>query len=383
MTNRILHIIPGLDPGGAENILLQVVLALTPPEWEHHVLSLKTEGKLTGQLRAAGARVQALGMDSGRPTVAGLLALGRLAKALRPRIVQGWMYHGNLAAAAAVQTVWPPPLLYWSIHNATPYLPGYPLHTQLAARANALMCEQPEAVIYVAESSIRAHERAGYGYQHAVRIPGGVDTQVLTPNAEAAAVLRQRLGVAEDTHLVGILARYHPMKDHATFLRAAAALEDTRVHYVLAGTGLESAPEELKPLIPESLAPRLHWLGHQTNVVPIMQGLDVCTLSSKSDEALPMVLLEGMACGALCVATDVGDCYLLLEDVGWIVPPSAPARLARGWQDALHCGATERQSRSLQGRQRVLEGYSRVQLRRHYQQLYGGLPTHHGPAAAE
>lgn len=383
MSNRILHIIPGLDPGGAENILLQVVLALGPPEWEHHVLCLKHEGKLTAQLRAAGARVQALNMEPGRPTVAGMLALRRLAKALRPRIIQGWMYHGNLAASAAVQTVWPPPLMYWSIHNATPYLPGYPLHTQLAARANAFLCEQPEAVIYVAESSIRAHERAGYNYQHAVRIPGGVDTDVLTPNAAAPKALRQRLGVPEDAHLVGLLARHHPMKDHATFLRAAAQFDDPRVHYVIAGTGLDSPPDELKPLIPHALAPRLHWLGHQTDVASIMQGLNICTLSSQSDEALPMVLLEGMACGALCVATDVGDCYLLLEDVGWIVPPRAPARLARAWQDALHCGSEERHTRTLNARQRVLEGYSRAQLRRHYQQLYGGLPTHHGPAAAE
>ena len=88
MTNRILHIIPGLDPGGAENILLQVVLALGAPEWEHHVLCLKHEGRLTAALRDAGARVQALNMDAGRPTLAGMLALGRLAKALRPFILR-------------------------------------------------------------------------------------------------------------------------------------------------------------------------------------------------------------------------------------------------------------------------------------------------------
>ena len=49
------------------------------------------------------------------------------------------------------------------------------------------------------------------------------------------------LGLREDAPLIGLVARYHPMKDHAGFLRAAADLarRHADVHFVLVGPGVD------------------------------------------------------------------------------------------------------------------------------------------------
>ena len=94
---RVLHIITGLNDGGAEGVLYRLITH--DQENEHGVVSLTGAGKYGPLLRAAGVPVWTLEMPRGRLTMRGLLTLWRLLRTQRPDVVQTWMYHADLVGA--------------------------------------------------------------------------------------------------------------------------------------------------------------------------------------------------------------------------------------------------------------------------------------------
>src|SRR5262249_13530770 len=158
------------------------------------------------------------------------------------------------------------------------------------------------------------------------------DLDRFAPDPKAYAAVRTELGLAPGATLVGVVGRHHPLKDHATFLRAAALLagERGRVHFVLAGRGLEPGNPALEPLVGDTaLRGRVHLLGERDDMPRLLAALDVLALSSVS-ESFPNVVGEAMACGVPCVVTDVGDAARIVGPTGIVVQPGNPAALADG-----------------------------------------------------
>jgi glycosyltransferase involved in cell wall biosynthesis len=137
------------------------------------------------------------------------------------------------------------------------------------------------------------------------------------------------VGITADAPLIGLVARYDPFKDHATFLNAAArvAREIPSARFVLCGAGVDRSNAGLAALIDSAgIGQRCHLLGPPRDVPRVLAALDVLASSSIS-EAFPLVLGEAMACGVPCAATDVGDSALIVGPTGRVVPPQDPAAL--------------------------------------------------------
>jgi glycosyltransferase involved in cell wall biosynthesis len=60
---------------------------------------------------------------------------------------------------------------------------------------------------------------------------------------------------------------------------------------------------------------------------------DVVSLTSSNGEAAPLCLIEGMMCGAVPVATDVGDCVSIVAGHGFVTQPD-PETIAAAWSEA-------------------------------------------------
>jgi hypothetical protein len=97
---RVMHVITGLTTGGAEMMLLRLLRA-NQTDWEAAVVSLMDEGTLGSRIAALGVPVHCLGMKRGQPHPLRALSIVPLARRLRPRLIVGWMYHGNLIASLA------------------------------------------------------------------------------------------------------------------------------------------------------------------------------------------------------------------------------------------------------------------------------------------
>ncbi len=332
---KVLHVITGLGDGGAEGMLYRLCSHL--PEVTHVVVSLMDEGKYGPLLRDAGVAVHCLGMPRGRLTGRGLLSLWQLMRRERPDVVQTWMYHADLiggliARLAGIRAV------SWNIRHST-LLTGRTAGTTLfVARVCAkLSCIIPRKIICCSEKAVQVHQDLGYCAKKFEVIPNGYDLGRFLINKEAGKRLRREWGIDDDLPLLGMVARYDPLKDHRTLLAALRTLQKKGLRFfcVLVGTDMVETNAALVDLVNgEGLNAHVLLLGRRNDIPDIMNALDLHVLSSLG-EAFPNVLAEAMACGTPCVATDVGDAALIIGEAGWIVRPEDPEALAEGITTAL------------------------------------------------
>ena len=365
---RITFITTSLDPGGAETALVALALGLTALGAQTSVIALRGSGRLAERLRTGGTSVATL--DAGSAAEA-LIALPRVPLELRrfrPEVVQGWMYHGNLVASAV--RPFRRCRLYWGIRQTLGALDRESPATNRLIRFEARLSNWPDGIIYNSMRARRDHEDVGYSAAKGMVVPNGFDTELLRPNAEARTRLRGQLGLADDVILVGHLARYHPVKDHATFLHAASGMSEPRARFVMAGRGVDASNAELTGLIERlGLKGRVTLLGEADEVHAVLTCLDVLCVSSRS-EAFPNVIGEAMSCGVPCVTTDVGDAAQIVGDTGRVVPVGDPARLAESLRAIAQMGTEARIRLGQAARQRIVELYALGSMIRQYQRIY-------------
>jgi glycosyltransferase involved in cell wall biosynthesis len=367
---RVAHVITDLDLGGAEVTLERLLPRLTEAGVESIVVCLSTPGPLADRIRERGTPVVELNLRPGRPNPLALVRLWSLLRGFRPDLVQTWLYHADLAGLLAGLAARVPHIV-WNIRCAELDPRDHPRSLPMLLRALAFSSRIPDAVICNSEAGRLAHERLGYLPRRWEIIPNGFDTDRFKPSPDARRRLRSELGLPEETPLVGLLARYHPMKDHITFLRATRVVADHRpdVHFVAAGRGV-AENVALNDIVRDlGLTGRVHLSAESTDAAGFLAGLDLAVSSSYS-EAFPNVVAEAMACGTPCVVTDVGASAAIVGATGVVVPPRDPAALAAGMLQELARPAAARAARGEAARARVLSEYSLDAAVVRYRQLY-------------
>ena len=95
---KIVHIISALPIGGAEKTLFNLVSHDTNLKNKHIVISLSGQGPYGDKITDAGIKVISLGITNIFSSVYVLFKLYKLLKNIKPDVIQGWMYQGNLVA---------------------------------------------------------------------------------------------------------------------------------------------------------------------------------------------------------------------------------------------------------------------------------------------
>ena len=173
--------------------------------------------------------------------------------------------------------------------------------------------------------------------------------------------MRAEWKIDEETQLIGIVARFDPMKDHTTFLRAAALLVQNRddVRFVVVGEGNTGYQKQLRAQFDELImTQKVIWAGARTDMAAVYNAMDILTSSSAYGEGFSNVLGEAMACGVPCVATDVGDAAVILGESGLVVPRENPEMMVAAWQEILSLTARQRRLLSEDTRERMTENFS-------------------------
>jgi glycosyltransferase involved in cell wall biosynthesis len=361
----ILHLITGLDTGGAEGMLTRLVTRTDRSRFRSVVVSMTDTGTLGPVIAGAGIPVEALGIRRGTIDPRGVTRLIRLLRRAQPDIVQTWLYHADLLGLIAARLGYAPHLA-WNIRCSD--MAGPSVVRAILSRCSTL----PETVVINSFAGRRFHEGIGYHPRRWECIPNGYDTALLRPDETARLRLRAALGIAPSAIVIGMPARYHPMKDHASFLAAARQMADSPdIVFVLLGSGIEPVNRDLVRAIEvQGLMPRLRLLGERADMHAVYPALDIVTLSSAFGEGFPNVLAEAMACGVPCVATDSGDAAEILGEFGIIVPPRDPQALAEGWRRMIGLGADGRRALGLRARARIVENYDLDQIVSRFEALY-------------
>ncbi len=371
---RVCHLISSLDVGGAEMTLLRLLSGIDGDRFESRVVSLIRPGPVADKIRRLGVPVVSLHMRRGRASLRALILLVRLLRRERSDVLQTWLYHADLLGLAARRMAGRP-CLVWNVRSSDMDMTRYRWLSGATVRACARFSRLPAAVIVNSVAGRRFHEGIGYRPARWELIPNGVDTRLFRPDAEARSTVRRELGVPDDTILIGLIARLDPMKDHATFFRAAGELVRRKcgAHFILIGEGVERGKPEVESWMAENgLVGRAHLLGRREDVPRLAAALDVGTLASCT-EGFPGAVAEAMACGVPCVVTDAGDAGLIVGDTGVVVPPRDAVALAGGWEHLLQRGEEARRAMGDRARARIEHEFSLARMVRAYETLYSSL----------
>jgi glycosyltransferase involved in cell wall biosynthesis len=305
--------------------------------------------------------------------------MARCARAVRPDLLQGWMYHGNLAATFGGWALARPLPVLWNVRHSLHDLAREKPLTRAIIRLGACLSRLPRAIVYNSRISAGQHERLGYAADKTVVIPNGFDCQRFRPRADAKAALCRQLGIEPGATIVGMIGRDHPMKDPVNLISALGRLagHPSAPHLIIVGRGFDQHNQMLvQALQAAGCATRATLLGPRDDIPAIVAGFDIAVLPSAWGEGFPNVLGEAMASGVPCVATDVGDCGWIVGDAGLIVPPADAEALAAALRRLLDLGPEGRRQLGAAGRSRVLGRFSISQIAERYGELYEEIADH-------
>lgn len=327
---RVLHVIKGLDAGGAETLLLLAAANRDRSAFDHDVAHLlPSHVALRPAIEAEGVRVHDLhGVPGWDPRW--VLRLRRLLVQGRFDVVHA---HSPLVASAARLAARSlprarRPAVVVTLHNV------WASH-HIAVRALDRVTSPLDDIRIAVSDAVRRSLPGSAATTVDVEVHG-VDVDAIRTRADRDAA-RAELGVGPDELLVGSVANLKPHKAYEDLLAAAAVVleRDDRVRFVAVGQGplhdeLVGERDRL------GLGDRFRFLGYRADATRLVSGFDVFCLSSRH-EGLPLSLMEALVLGVPVVVTDVGGNRELVTDgaEGLLVPASDPAALAAALDEVL------------------------------------------------
>ncbi len=348
----LVLLIRDLGFGGAQRQLVALARGLHGREFAVTVVSFYG-GPLAADLEAHGVPHVAVGKKNRWDLAGFILRLARTLRALRPDVLHGYLAESNLMALL-LKPFCDRPKVVWAVRDSESDARQWGVLGKASFRLNCLLAPFPNQIIANSQAGRDWYQARGFPRDDArfSVVPNGIDVERFQPKSE----------LAPEDIVFGIVGRLNPMKDHATFLRAAAIVSERHpeARFEIIGDGPEPFVAELKRLARDlGLADSVTWSPAQPDLENVYPRLSALVSSSAYGEGFSNVLGEAMACGVPCIATDVGDAAVVLGETGFLCPPRDPAALAEAMSRFLVERAagslppTQRPSRSLQAREHI------------------------------
>ena len=369
MTHRVLWLIKGLGPGGAERLLVEHARAGDHERFQFEVAYvLDWKQHLVSELEDLGVSTHCLGVSSELDPRWST----RLAAMLRRDHYDVVHAHSPLVASVArleartLRRAQRPAFVYTE-HNRWP---SYRVETRLA---NELTFGLNDAVIAVSDD-VRDSISSRYRSDVEVVVHGVNVGEVRAHLAERDQV-RKELGVGTGESLAVTVANLRVGKNYPGLLDAARIVVDrgASVRFVAAGQG--QLQTEIAELHRQSgLGDHFTLLGYRNDATRLIAAADILVLASHH-EGLPVTVMEALTLGVPVVATAVGGIpeVVTSEENGILVPPGSPVALADAIQRALDPTV---HARLVAGAQRTGDRFSSAHAVARIESTYAALASH-------
>lgn len=318
---RVCYVIPTLSVGGTETQLVHLMRGLVC-DHDLTVICTRTDGALGGDVRRLGADLHVLDTWGGWD----FRIKARLRAQFRhhrPDIVHTFLFGFDYAAARAARDAGVPVVISSRRELATWMKPR---HVRLQKKGNALVdciVANSRAVVQFA-SELEGADPALFRV-----IPNAIAADDFVSKIDPSHV-RRRYRIPFHTHVVGIVANFSPVKDHALFVEVARELGRRRadLHFLMVGRGPER-DDVFRRIHTSKLDEEFTCLSAFQEVADIYRLMSVSVLCSKV-EGFPNAVIESMASGTPVVAPAVGGIPELVEDgvTGRLVHSRAPSDFA-------------------------------------------------------
>ncbi len=352
---HILHVVPGLGPGGMELAMARVVSGLTGDNMCHSIACLKGEPEIRDRLPEA-TDIYCFHAKPNEPQL--FFRFARLIRKIKPDIIhaRNWGAWPDMALGRFL--AWPLVPMIFSFHGLgeAGYMPWR------RRSASKLLVHVTTHLFSVSrQSRDMLVEHWGWPEDRTEVIPNGVDTNRFFP----------RPGPRNDRLVIGSVGNLRTVKNHAMILEACARLVEEGVDLEIRIAGEGDQRESLTRLSQSlGLGERLYLPGLTDDVPDFLNQLNIFVLSSDSEQH-PNALNEAMACGVASIATRVGCVEDLLDDgrCGRITEPGDVDGLTAALKE-LASDLSHRNDLAKAGLKHVQTHYSLDVMIERYRELY-------------
>jgi len=344
------------------------------PMFSQEVISLTGMGYYGRLLKDEGIPTYNLNMTGRLSDVFCIAKLYRIFQANQYALLQTWLYHSDFIGLS-IGRLSKIPRIIWNIRCSNMDFRKFRFTTRFVFILLSKLSHIPAGIVANSESGKRFHHQHGYSPKQWISIPNGFDTGKFKPDINVRNKAFISFGLDAGVKTIGMVARFDPMKDFGTFLKAAGQIHRKLkdIHFVLIGKDVNEQNTELMRMITEnSIKDVTILLGNINDLHLIYPAFDIFTLTSFG-EGFPNVIGEAMSCGVPCVATNVGDTSAIIGETGKIVKLEDAEALARGWTEILSLSEKERLLLGKSARTRIINKFSIDQIVAQYDELYRGL----------
>jgi glycosyltransferase involved in cell wall biosynthesis len=287
---KVLHVITGLDVGGAE---LQLDAVLQHTRHQADVVTMYNPGPVADRLRDHGVRVRNLDMHSNTEVVA-LPKLYQIIRAGRYDVVHTHLYRAQIYARPAARLARTPVVVTTEHSIGETHIERRRMTT--GVRALYLASElTSDATIAVAEVVRERLVKWGVPNRKIFVIPNGLDFAGLGFDPRARAATREQFGIAPDAYVIGTLGRLDPNKRIDLAIEAAAPLLGDKVKMLIIGRGEES--ENLTRVAARlGVSDHVIFGGYQADMAAMMAAFDL-NVAASAQETFGLSVLEALASG--------------------------------------------------------------------------------------
>jgi len=287
---KVLHVITGLDAGGAE---LQLSMLVRRTRHEADVVTLYNPGPVADRIRSDGISVRNIGMRRNTELPA-LLRLRRIIRAGRYDVVHAHLYRAQVYARPAARLAGTPVVLTTEHSIGETHIE----RREMTAGVRTLYLASElfsDATIAVSDVVRDRLERWGVTGKKITVVPNGLDVSELAFDPAARDRIRQQFGIAPDTYVIGALGRLDPNKRIDLTMEAAAPMLGETCKILVIGRGedqdrLTAAAARL------GVTDNVIFGGYQSDTRAMLSAFDLYVASSVQ-ETFGLSVLEALASG--------------------------------------------------------------------------------------